>query len=187
MRSVSDVKTLRPAGARTRRRFRRLDDKAKRRAYRPTGFAYMRGTALGRLQALEEEKSGAATGANWTRLPHAGSSAREPLEILLVEDNPADVRMTREALAASGVPHQLHVVRDGIDALAYLCPVRPVRRCPKPDVVLLGPEHSHVSAVTRCLGEDQAPRRFEAHPDRRAHVLTAEQDMLVSACRPTVT
>ena len=59
------------------------------------------------------------------------------IKILLVEDNPADVRMTREALQVAGVPHQLHVVQDGVDALSYLCRTIHADGVPKPDVVLL--------------------------------------------------
>ncbi|MCA0455965.1 MAG: response regulator [Chloroflexi bacterium] len=42
------------------------------------------------------------------------------LEILLVEDNPGDVRLTQEALRESDLPHHLNVARDGIEALALL-------------------------------------------------------------------
>ena len=38
---------------------------------------------------------------------------RTPVRILLVEDNPADVRMTREALKLAKIDHELHVVGDG--------------------------------------------------------------------------
>src|SRR3954468_9399916 len=67
------------------------------------------GTALGRLQTLDKEKSNAAAEAEATL--SALATRQEPLEILLVDDNPADVRMTREALQIAGVPHQLHVVQ----------------------------------------------------------------------------
>jgi len=43
-----------------------------------------------------------------------------PVRILLVEDNPADIRLLREALKDGGVEHELDVVRDGVEALAYL-------------------------------------------------------------------
>ena len=44
----------------------------------------------------------------------------EPVEILLVEDNPGDVRLTREALKDGKVPNHLSVVRDGVEAMAFL-------------------------------------------------------------------
>jgi chemotaxis family two-component system response regulator Rcp1 len=43
-----------------------------------------------------------------------------PVEILLVEDNPGDVELVREALAECGIPSSVNVVGDGDEALAYL-------------------------------------------------------------------
>ena len=43
-----------------------------------------------------------------------------PVEILLVEDNPGDVDLVREALAEGGIPSSVNVVGDGVEALAYL-------------------------------------------------------------------
>jgi len=64
------------------------------------------------------------------------SSVRR-LRILLVEDNPADVRMTREALQAAGMRHDLHVVEDGLDAIAFLYREGKYREAPEPNLVLL--------------------------------------------------
>lgn len=61
----------------------------------------------------------------------------KPVEILLVEDNPADVRMTREALKVAGVLHHLHVVEDGLDAIAFLYQGRQYGGVPLPDLILL--------------------------------------------------
>jgi len=113
---------------------KRLDDKAVA-LIKQALHTY--GTALGRLQTLEKEKPVVAASADAAAGADQANRAREPLEILLVEDNPADVRMTREALQAAGVPHQLHVVEDGVDALSYLCRTIQSDDAPKPDVVLL--------------------------------------------------
>jgi CheY-like chemotaxis protein len=43
-----------------------------------------------------------------------------PIEVLLVEDNPGDVRLTREALKEGRVHNNLHVAPDGVEALAFL-------------------------------------------------------------------
>ena len=43
-----------------------------------------------------------------------------PVEILLIEDNPGDVRLTKEALKEGKLINNLHVVEDGVEALAYL-------------------------------------------------------------------
>ena len=44
----------------------------------------------------------------------------DPIEILLVEDNPGDVRLTEEALKESKVRNTLHVARDGVEAIEFL-------------------------------------------------------------------
>lgn len=62
---------------------------------------------------------------------------RTPVDILLVEDDPADVRMTREALKAAGVAHRLHVVADGLEAISFLCRTRQFDDVPRPHVVLI--------------------------------------------------
>lgn len=60
-----------------------------------------------------------------------------PVDILLVEDDPADVRMTREALKMAGVEHRLHVVADGVEAISFLDRTQQFDEAPRPDVVLL--------------------------------------------------
>lgn len=57
--------------------------------------------------------------------------------ILLVEDNPADVRLTKEALVNGKVKHDLRVVSDGVEALAFLRHQGPFRKAPTPDLILL--------------------------------------------------
>jgi chemotaxis family two-component system response regulator Rcp1 len=47
-------------------------------------------------------------------------SASTPIEILLVEDNPGDVRLTQEVLKEGRIANTLHVVGDGVSALAFL-------------------------------------------------------------------
>jgi len=64
-------------------------------------------------------------------------STGSPIDILLVEDNPGDVRLTKEALSASKLSNQLHVVPDGVEALAYLRQQGPYARQPRPDLILL--------------------------------------------------
>ena len=62
-------------------------------------------------------------------------TARPPIEILLVEDNPADVRLTLEALKEARVPNRLHVARDGVEALRML--KDDSGTVPRPDLILL--------------------------------------------------
>jgi two-component system, chemotaxis family, response regulator Rcp1 len=59
------------------------------------------------------------------------------LEVLLVEDSPGDVRLTREALKDAKVHISLHVATDGIEAMAYLERTGKHAEAPRPDLVLL--------------------------------------------------
>ncbi len=60
-----------------------------------------------------------------------------PIEILLVEDNPGDVRLTREALKDGKVTNNLSVVRDGEQAMAFLRRESDYAEAPRPDLILL--------------------------------------------------
>lgn len=61
----------------------------------------------------------------------------ELLTILLVEDSPADVRLTREALRDSKIANVLHVARDGVEALDFLLRRNRHAEAPRPDIVIL--------------------------------------------------
>jgi len=60
-----------------------------------------------------------------------------PIEILLVEDNPGDVRLTVEALKDGKVYNNLHVVKDGMEATAFLHREGKYADAPHPDLILL--------------------------------------------------
>lgn len=60
-----------------------------------------------------------------------------PIEVLLVEDDPGDVLMTREAFEDNKVHNRLNVVTNGVDALAYLRKEREYADVATPDLVLL--------------------------------------------------
>jgi len=60
-----------------------------------------------------------------------------PIDILLVEDSPGDVRLTREALKQGRVANNLHVVGDGEEALAFLRRQGPHAAAPRPGLILL--------------------------------------------------
>jgi chemotaxis family two-component system response regulator Rcp1 len=63
--------------------------------------------------------------------------AGAPIHVLLVEDSPGDVRLTREAFReANGAVH-LHVASDGVEALAFLRQEAPYADVPRPDFILL--------------------------------------------------
>jgi CheY-like chemotaxis protein len=60
-----------------------------------------------------------------------------PFEILLAEDNPGDIRLTHEALRDTSTKHRLHVVPDGVEAMAFLRHLGPYADTPRPDLILL--------------------------------------------------
>lgn len=60
-----------------------------------------------------------------------------PIEILMVEDNPGDVRLTREALKDAKVSNSLRVVEDGAAALDFLYRRNGYGNAPRPDLILL--------------------------------------------------
>jgi two-component system, chemotaxis family, response regulator Rcp1 len=103
--------------------------------------------------------------------------ARPPIQILLVEDNPADVRLTVEAFREGSVPTEIHVARDGAEAVAWL--KEPSRDTPRPDLILLDLNlpRKHGREVLTELKKDDALRHIPVV------VLTtsqAEQDILDS-------
>ena len=64
-------------------------------------------------------------------------SSAPPVEILLVEDNPGDVRLTREALREGKVYNNLHWAKDGVEALEFLRQEGVHAGAPRPDIILL--------------------------------------------------
>lgn len=60
-----------------------------------------------------------------------------PIEILLVEDNPGDVRLTQEVLKDGKIRNNLSVVQDGEKALSFLYKVEAHINAPHPDLILL--------------------------------------------------
>ena len=61
----------------------------------------------------------------------------EPVEILLVEDNPADVRLTQEAFKEGKVHNHMSIARNGEEALAFLRRAGQFADAPRPDIILL--------------------------------------------------
>ena len=60
-----------------------------------------------------------------------------PVEILLVEDSPGDARLAREGLSECKIRNNLHVVDDGVKAMAFLRRQGEYAKAPRPDLILL--------------------------------------------------
>jgi CheY-like chemotaxis protein len=65
------------------------------------------------------------------------SISAKMIDILLVEDNPGDVRLAQEALKESKVKNRLYIVDDGVEAMAFLRQQGKYAGAPRPDLVLL--------------------------------------------------
>jgi two-component system, chemotaxis family, response regulator Rcp1 len=103
----------------------------------------------------------------------------QPIEILLVEDSPGDVELTREALSDAKVSNNLSVVGDGIEAMAFLRKEERYAAAPTPDLILLDLNMPRKDGreVLEEIKADQALRRIPVV------VLTtsqAERDILTS-------
>ncbi len=59
------------------------------------------------------------------------------IEVLLVEDNPGDARLTQEAFREANSSIRVHVASDGVDAMAFLRHEEPYFHAPRPDLILL--------------------------------------------------
>ena len=59
------------------------------------------------------------------------------VEILLIEDNPGDARLTREALKDGKVKNNLHIVYDGVEATDFLFKRNEYQNAPRPDLIIL--------------------------------------------------
>ena len=106
-----------------------------------------------------------------------------PVEILLVEDNPGDVRLTKEALKEGKVYNNLHWARDGVEALEFLKREGKHAKAPRPDIILLDlnlpkkdgrevlavikgePDLKHIPVVvlTTSKAEEDVLRSYELH------------------------
>ncbi len=65
------------------------------------------------------------------------SDIGKPIEILLVEDSPGDVRLTREALKSNKMHNNLNVVEDGVEAMTFLRREGEYANVSRPDLILL--------------------------------------------------
>ena len=102
-----------------------------------------------------------------------------PAEILLVEDNPGDVRLTIEALRESKVANNLNVARDGVEALAYLRREGAYANAVRPDLILLDLNMPRKDG-REVLAEIKAEPKLRTIPVVVLTTSRAEQDVLRS-------
>src|ERR671933_2309890 len=105
---------------------------------------------------------------------HTSAAVGRPIEILLVEDNPGDVRLTIEALRESKVRNNLHIARDGVEALEVL---RAGGQSFRPDLILLDLNLPRKDG-RQVLAEIKADPRLKTIPVVILTTSRAEQDVL---------
>jgi CheY-like chemotaxis protein len=66
-----------------------------------------------------------------------GEPIDERLQVLLIEDSPGDVRLTREAFREANMAIRIHVASDGVESMAFLRRQEPFADVPRPDLILL--------------------------------------------------
>jgi CheY-like chemotaxis protein len=102
-----------------------------------------------------------------------------PIEILLVEDNPGDVRLTQEALRDGKLHTRLNIVRDGEEAIAFLHRQGAHANAPRPDLILLDLNLPRKSGQ-EVLGEIKNDEHLRRIPVVVLTSSRAEQDVLTS-------
>ena len=88
-----------------------------------------------------------------------------PVQILLVEDSPGDVRLTQEAFRDANPSIRLHVATDGVEALAFLHHHGPYVDAPCPDLILLDlnlPKMDGREVLSHIKNNDDLTRETEA-------------------------
>lgn len=102
-----------------------------------------------------------------------------PIEILLVEDNPGDVRLTQEALKEGKVLNRLSVVKDGVEAIFFLKKKEKYKDAPRPDLILLDLNLPKKNG-REVLGEIKRDPEFMRIPVVILTISRDEQDILKS-------
>ena len=107
------------------------------------------------------------------------SVSGRPLEILLVEDNLGDVRLTQEALRENKIANRISVARDGVEALASLRREDGYADAPRPDLILLDLNLPKKDG-REVLAEVKANEQLRAIPVVVLTTSQAEEDILKS-------
>ena len=104
-----------------------------------------------------------------------------PIEILLVEDSPSDVRLTQEALSDGHVLNRLHVVNDGVEAIEFLRRSGTHQNASRPDIILLDlnlPRKNGIEVLQEIKQDDD----LKSIPVIVLTTSDNEQDVLRSYC-----
>lgn len=100
-------------------------------------------------------------------------TARRSAEILIVDDNPGDVRLTVEALQDGKMQNSLHTARDGAEAIAFLRRKGRYGNAPRPDLILLDLDMPRMGGL-QVLAEIKADKALKDIP---VVILTGSQEI----------
>ncbi len=101
----------------------------------------------------------------------------KPIEILLVEDNPADARLTLEGFKVAKVRNKITVVEDGVEAMAYLRGEGAYAHVTLPDLILLDLNMPKKNGC-EVLAEIKADEQLKRIPVLVFTVSSANQDIM---------
>jgi CheY-like chemotaxis protein len=108
-----------------------------------------------------------------------GRTPGRPIEILLVEDNPGDARLTIEGLNESKVHNNLHIARDGVEAMQFLRREGEYADAVRPDLILLDLNLPRMDG-REVLAEIKSDVKLKTIPVVVLTTSRAEQDVLRS-------
>ncbi|MGW0802048.1 response regulator [Nonomuraea sp. NPDC002799] len=106
-------------------------------------------------------------------------TSAQPIEVLLVEDDPGDELITREAFEDNKINNNLHVVRDGLEALDFVYRRGAYAEAPRPDLILLDlnlPKYDGRQVLEQVKGDPE----LRAIPVVVLTTSSAEEDILRS-------
>lgn len=103
----------------------------------------------------------------------------QPIDILLVEDSPTDALLTRRAFADSRHASRLHIVEDGVKAIAFLRRQEPYADAPRPRLILLDLNMPRMDG-REVLAEIKADDDLKTIPVIVLTTSNAEEDVLRS-------
>jgi chemotaxis family two-component system response regulator Rcp1 len=102
-----------------------------------------------------------------------------PIEVLLVEDSPGDVRLTQEAFREAGKDVRLHLASDGIEAMAFLRREGIYANAARPDLILLDLNLPKIDG-RQVLALIKADQNLKIIPTIILTTSDAESDVLIS-------
>ncbi len=107
------------------------------------------------------------------------SSTGKPINILIVEDNPGDARLIKEVLNEGKILNDLHIVKDGVEAMEFLHKRGEYAKAPRPDLIILDLNLPKKDG-REVLAEVKSDQHLKSIPIVIMTTSNAEEDILKS-------